>query len=60
MELTLITKVLDHTHVDASRHEILVALICVIHVSNFEVLDNLKDKLVATKLYGFTVHNVEL
>ena len=38
----------------------MVALILVIHASNFEILYKVKDKLTATKLSGFPVENVEL
>ena len=36
-----------------SGPEILEALIIVIHASNFEIMDKVKDKLAATKLSDF-------
>ena len=60
MESTLLTKVLTHVNVAASRPEILAALIIVIHASNFEILDKVKDKLTATKLSDFPGENIEL
>ena len=38
----------------------MVALILVIHASNFEILYKVKDKLTATKLSGFPAENIEL
>ena len=60
MDLTLLTKIPDNVFVTDSGPEILVALILVIHASNFEILDKLKDKLDATKLSDFIGENVEL
>ena len=57
MDLPLLTKVLTHFNGDDSRPEILAALILVIHASNFEILDKVKDKLAVTKLYYFPVEN---
>ena len=57
MELTLLTKVLAHVNVSDSGPEILAALIIVIHASNFEIMDKVKDKLAATKLSDFTWEN---
>ena len=54
------TKILDHVFVTDSGPEILVALILVIHASNFEILDKVKDKLDATKLSDFIGENLEL
>ena len=53
MELTLLTKVLAHVNVSDSGPEIMAALIIVIHASNFEIMDKVKDKLAATKLSDF-------
>ena len=60
MELPLLTKVLPHVHVAASRPAIMAALILVIRASNFEIMDKVKDKLITTKLSGFPGDNVEL
>ena len=60
MELTLLTKVLAHVNVSDSGPEILAALIIVIHASNFEIMDKVKEKLTATKMYDFPGENVEL
>ena len=59
MELPLLTKVITHVNVASSEPEILVDLIIVIHASNFEIMDKIKDKLTATKLSGFPGYNVE-
>ena len=60
MDLPLLTKVLTHVNGDASRTEILAALILVIHASKLEILDKVKDKLTATKLSDFTGENIHL
>ena len=60
MDLTLLTKIPDNVFVTDSGPEILVALILVIHASNFEILDKVKDNLTATKLSGFPEENAEL
>ena len=60
MDLNILTKVLTHINVAASGHDILEDLIIVIHASNHEILDNMKDKLNTTKLSDFIEENLEL
>ena len=59
MDLPILTKVLDHVNMAASRPEILVELIIFTHASNFEIMDKVKDKLANTKLYDFPGDNFE-
>ena len=60
MDLTLLKKVLTNVNVDDSGPEILTSLILVIHSSNFENLDKVKENLAATKISDFPGDNVEL
>ena len=60
MDLPLLTKVLACINVSIYDPDIMVALILVIHASNFEILDKVKDNLTATKLSGFPEENAEL
>ena len=57
MYLPITTKVLDHVSVAASGPDIMVVLIIVICDYNFEIVDKVKDKMVATKLSGFPGEN---
>ena len=54
MDLPLPTKVLTHDNMADYGPEILEALSLVIHASNFEIMDKVKDKLNVTKLSDFT------
>ena len=58
--LPLRTRVLAHVNRDAFETEVLVTLILVINAYNFEIMDKVKDKLTATKMYDFPGENVEL
>ena len=51
---------MDLVNVVSSGTEIMVAQMFVIHDSDFEILDKVKDKLSTTNQYGFTGDNVEL
>ena len=60
MDLPILTKVLAQGNVDSSGPEILTAIILVIHTSNFEIMDKIKDNLTANNLYDFPGENVDL
>ena len=60
MDLPLITKVLTHINVDAYGTDIITGLILVVHASNFGIMDKVKYKLTATKLYDFPGEKFEL
>ena len=60
VDLLILTKVLARVNRGASGPENLEAPIIVIHDSNFEIMDKMKDNLAATKLSGFLGYNVEL
>ena len=60
MELPLLTKVLPHVHMAGSRPAIMAALILVIRDSDFEILDQVKEKLITTQLSGFPGDNIDL
>ena len=53
MDLPLLTNSLAHVNVAPSGPEIMVAPILVIHASKFEIMEKVKDKLSAIKLYVF-------
>ena len=59
MELPILNKVLTHVNVAASGPEIQAALILVMYDSNFEVMNNVNNKLTNTKLSNFIGDNVE-
>ena len=59
LHLDLLTKLLTHVNISASGPEVLAALILVIHATNFEIMEQVRDKLRAIKLSDYSGEDID-